>query len=95
MKSKRISTAFIFSILIICGLITPAFAADTPAASMNAFCPVSADKASRKVSYEYQGKKYYFCCRDCVKKFKKNPEKYLAQLNSQAPAPSGHEHAHS
>ena len=95
MKSKRISTAFIFSILIICGLIAPVLAADAPGASMNAFCPVRADKASRKVSYEYQGKKYYFCCRDCVKKFKKNPEKYLAQLNSQVPISAVHEHAHS
>ncbi|MBI3313326.1 MAG: YHS domain-containing protein [Candidatus Omnitrophica bacterium] len=26
---------------------------------------------------DYRGKRYYFCCKSCVKKFKKNPEKYL------------------
>lgn len=25
----------------------------------------------------YKGKTYYFCCSDCVKKFKKNPKKYI------------------
>jgi len=41
------------------------------------FCPVSGDKASGKVTYIYQGKTYSFCCRKCLKDFKKNPEKYI------------------
>ena len=32
---------------------------------------------------EYQGKTYAFCCEDCIKAFKKNPEKYLKKLAKQ------------
>ena len=46
----------------------------------NTSCPVSGDKVSPKVSYVYQGKKYHFCCTGCIKKFQKNPEKYIAKL---------------
>jgi YHS domain-containing protein len=43
-------------------------------------CPVSGKvmkKSEAKVSYEYQGKTYYFCCEGCKEKFVKDPEKYL------------------
>lgn len=45
----------------------------------NTICPISGRKANPKATAVYQGKKYAFCCQDCVKKFKENPEKYLAQ----------------
>jgi len=28
-------------------------------------------------SYEYEGKKYYFCADGCRKQFEENPEQYL------------------
>jgi YHS domain-containing protein len=34
-------------------------------------------KAEAKISYEYKGKTYYFCCEECKEKFVKNPEEYL------------------
>ena len=46
----------------------------------NTVCPVSGDKVSPKVGYVYQGKQYHFCCPACVKKFKKEPKKYLARM---------------
>jgi YHS domain-containing protein len=42
-------------------------------------CPVSGDAAKADKTLEYQGKTYQFCCNACMKKFKKNPEKYLKQ----------------
>jgi YHS domain-containing protein len=45
----------------------------------NKICPISGDKVSPKAFYVYQGKKYNFCCAACIKKFKKNPEKYVAE----------------
>ena len=42
-------------------------------------CPVSGKeikKAEAKVSHEYEGKTYYFCCEICKKTFIENPEKY-------------------
>ncbi len=47
----------------------------------NKFCPVSGDKVSEKIEkVEYQGKRYGLCCPMCAKKFRKDPEKYLATL---------------
>lgn len=43
-------------------------------------CPVSGEKinkAEAKISWEYKGKTYYFCCEECKAKFMKDPESYL------------------
>jgi hypothetical protein len=40
-------------------------------------CAVMPEMAGKKnINYTYKGKKYYFCCKDCLAKFKKEPEKY-------------------
>ena len=44
-------------------------------------CPVSGkeiEKSEAAGSFEYKGKTYYFCCANCEKLFKENPEKFLA-----------------
>ena len=43
-------------------------------------CPVSGKTVDEKVSIEHDGRKVYFCCKDCVSKFKRNPAKYKAGL---------------
>jgi YHS domain-containing protein len=43
-------------------------------------CPVTGSPIDKSVFIEYQGKKVYFCCTDCIKLFKENPEKYVAKL---------------
>ncbi|GAB4033151.1 MAG: hypothetical protein Fur0012_12480 [Elusimicrobiota bacterium] len=43
------------------------------------FCPVSGEKvtvAESTPKMEYNGKTYYFCCNNCLEKFKKEPAKY-------------------
>lgn len=44
-------------------------------------CPVTGAKIDPKtaVRYEHRGNVYTFCCEDCVKQFKKEPEKYIAK----------------
>lgn len=43
----------------------------------NTVCPVSGDQvADSKLTEVYQGKIYHFCCEDCPKDFKKNPDKF-------------------
>ncbi|MCB4791570.1 MAG: YHS domain-containing protein [Elusimicrobia bacterium] len=44
-------------------------------------CPVLGVKINEatKVSYEYEGKKYDFCCKECVEVFKKNPDKFIKE----------------
>ena len=49
----------------------------------NKICPVSqepVDEMGEPVVYEYKGMKINFCCKACVKDFKKNPEKYMDRL---------------
>lgn len=43
-------------------------------------CPVMGGPIDKNVFVEYQGKKVYFCCKQCVAEFQKNPEKYLDKL---------------
>lgn len=34
-------------------------------------------KEEESLSFEYEGKKYYFCSQVCYEKFKEDPKKYL------------------
>jgi YHS domain-containing protein len=57
--------------------------------AVNTICPVSGDTVGDvgKPAYaQYQGKTIAFCCKDCLKKFQKNPDKYgpLALKNQSA-----------
>ena len=58
----------------------------------NKTCPVSGEiiDEENKVTYEYKGKIYNFCCSMCIEEFKKDPEKYLKELEK-AEESKGHE----
>jgi len=44
-------------------------------------CPVmEGNKINKDIFVEYKGKKVYFCCPSCKKKFLQNPEKYISKL---------------
>ncbi len=43
-------------------------------------CPVMGGEINKELYTEYQGKKVYFCCPGCEKKFKAEPEKYMDKL---------------
>jgi len=51
----------------------------------NKICPVTGEKIDpkTKVTYEYKGKIYNFCCAMCVDDFKKNPEKYIKKVEAE------------
>jgi len=43
-------------------------------------CVVTGNKwgsMGKPVSFEHEGKSYSVCCAPCIKKFKKNPKKYI------------------
>ena len=40
-------------------------------------CKMSVDENKAAASYEYKGKKYYFCAVGCKDKFSKEPEKFI------------------
>jgi YHS domain-containing protein len=54
-------------------------------------CPVMGDPIDSEVFTEHNGKRVYFCCKDCIAKFRANPDKYL----SGEAGPEGHgSHSH-
>ncbi len=40
-------------------------------------CKMDVDEKKAAATYEYQGKKYYFCAEGCRENFSKDPEKFL------------------
>jgi YHS domain-containing protein len=47
----------------------------------NEVCPVMGDPVDPETpTVEYNGKIIGFCCKSCIKKFNKDPEKYLKNL---------------
>jgi|GEM_PF-27865 len=40
-------------------------------------CGMEVDMATAKVTYDYNGETYYFCCKGCRLTFSKDPEQYL------------------
>jgi YHS domain-containing protein len=52
--------------------------ADRP--KVQVLCPVSGEPVDPKVFVEHDGAKVYFCCKGCIGKFQKDPEKYKAAL---------------
>jgi len=47
---------------------------------VNTVCIVSGEEVDGKVLADYKGKTYSFCCKTCLKKFTKDPEKYVAKF---------------
>jgi len=50
----------------------------------NAICPISKEKVGEMgdiVEYEHEGKIYNFCCKACLKDFKKDPDKYVKMVD--------------
>jgi YHS domain-containing protein len=57
--------------------------------TVNTVCPISGDKVGdigKPVYAQYKGQTIAFCCKHCLKKFNKNPDKYgsLALKNQSA-----------
>ena len=52
----------------------------------NKMCPVSGEEVGKMgpvEKMEYKGKVYNFCCKMCIKDFKKNPEKFIKKLETE------------
>lgn len=53
-------------------------------------CGPEEETETLSLSYKYKGKKYSFCSMDCLKSFKKDPEKYF---NAENPADVEEKHS--
>ncbi|MFC1851198.1 hypothetical protein ACFL27_13465 [candidate division CSSED10-310 bacterium] len=43
-------------------------------------CPVMGGDVNKEVFTDHDGQRIYFCCSECIKEFKKDPDKYLAKI---------------
>ena len=48
---------------------------------VNSICPVSGEEIEDGITTTYNGKTYAVCCKSCLKKFNKDPEKYISKLS--------------
>jgi YHS domain-containing protein len=49
-----------------------------PAMLEDPVCGMPVDEGDTKYSYEYKGKRYYFCTSECMDLFLRNPDKFIA-----------------
>ena len=84
---KRIKSLLIAGLLTGSGLVpTVSFAQDKDT-KLKPYplttCVVSGEKLGemgKPVVYEYKDREIKFCCKDCIKDFKKDPAKYVKKL---------------
>ena len=63
-------------------------ASDTPKAEgTQTQCPILAGKINKNIYTDYQGKRIYFCCSECISDFKKNPDKYIKEMEDKGIQP--------
>lgn len=95
MKGIYLILAILLSIFIINSF---SFSAEEAVEFGNTICPISGEeiKEDEAVKYEYAGVVYNFCCKMCLRDFKKDPEKYIEKLKAQKEEahPHGHTHEH-
>lgn len=79
MRLRNFAVALAFCItLAFSGHVLAADAA--PKGTPQANCPVLQGKIDKKVFTDYKGKRIYFCCAGCIDDFKKDPEKYMKEM---------------
>ncbi len=79
-----------FAVLILTGIhATEKGSVQEPAkkTSEQTICPVMGGKIDKSLYVDSQGKRIYVCCKSCIDKFKKEPEKYLKKLESAGVVP--------
>jgi len=52
----------------------------TAAGAAQTVCPLMGGKINKNIFVDYNGKRVYFCCADCVDGFKKAPAEYIKQM---------------
>ncbi|MFC1453940.1 YHS domain-containing protein [Verrucomicrobiota bacterium] len=67
-------------------LLGTAALADKEALQPQTQCPVMKGKIDKSLFVEYDGKRIYVCCKGCIGPVKKDPSKYIRELEAQGVA---------
>ncbi|MGE4423068.1 MAG: TRASH domain-containing protein [Pseudodesulfovibrio sp.] len=54
----------------------------TPSRGNQSLCPVMGFEIDRNIFSDYRSKRIYLCCPSCPSEFKKDPEKYVKQMQA-------------
>ena len=63
--------------------LTGAVSTNAVAVKVQTLCPVMGGPIDKSQFVDYKGKRIYVCCGGCVAKIKKNPAKYVKQLEAE------------
>jgi YHS domain-containing protein len=85
MKLLAVAAGLILAISVLAGARVlandPTTAPTSQPMAVNTICPVTKEPVDPKVAtVQYDGKTIGFCCPDCIKEFKADPEKYMKDL---------------
>ncbi|MHC1741823.1 MAG: YHS domain-containing protein [Syntrophobacteraceae bacterium] len=85
---KQTGTVLLVLLLTMVLFYTVSFAAgNTPGDSRQTICPVMAGKIDKKIYADHKGKRIYFCCSSCLDDFKKDPDKYMKEMQEKGITP--------
>lgn len=51
-------------------------------------CPVSGEAIDKSKFVDFEGRRIYFCCNQCIKDFNKDPQKFLSKMDQSSEKPS-------
>ncbi len=66
----------ILSILLVAVFVNPVFAAP------QTLCPIMGGEVNKDLYVDVEGKRIYVCCLYCIGEVKKNPAKYISELEA-------------
>jgi YHS domain-containing protein len=62
-------------------------ASDDKNAGNQTKCPVMGNPINKEVFVDYEGYRYFFCCKGCVEPFLAEPGKYIEQMKAEGVTP--------
>ena len=83
---KKIKLIVFFAVAA--GLLISGGLAGLAVAASQTKCPVMGYNVDQKVFADHQGKRVYFCCKDCPEKFKADPDKYMKKMETEGITPA-------
>ena len=80
----KTSTALLMAGFLASGLVFGAMAGaeDAKKAEPQTKCPVMGGDVNKKLYVDADGKRIYVCCPGCIDSVKKNPQKYIKEMEA-------------
>ncbi|MEI7902665.1 MAG: YHS domain-containing protein [bacterium] len=72
----------IMGLIAVTALLGTVALADNELLQPQTKCPVMKGKIDKSLFVEYEGKRIYVCCKECIETVKKDPAKYIRELEA-------------